>query len=100
MAKNQRTRKKATTTKRGAAKPKKTGALDAAVKVLGEAKKPMTCKEMVEQMLAKGLWQTKGKTPAATLYSALLRHMQKKGKDARFKKVGRGKFTLAPTKER
>jgi len=94
MAKNQRTRKKATTTKRGAAKTKKTSALDAAVKVLGEAKKPMTCKEMVEQMLAKGLWQTKGKTPAATLYSAILREIQKKGKDARFRKVERGKFTV------
>ncbi len=95
MAKNQRTRKKATTAKRSAAKAKKTGALDAAVKVLGEAKKPMTCKEMVEQMLAKGLWQTKGKTPAATLYSAIIREVAKKGKDARFKKVGRGKFALA-----
>ena len=95
MAKNQRTRKKATTAKRSAAKPKKTGALDAAVKVLGEAKKPMTCKEMVEQMLAKGLWQTKGKTPAATLYSAIIREVAKKGKDARFKKVGRGQFALA-----
>jgi len=95
MAKNQQTRKKATTAKRGAAKPKKTGALDAAVKVLGEAKKPMTCKEMVEQMLAKGLWQTKGKTPAATLYSAIIREVAKKGKDARFKKVGRGQFALA-----
>ena len=81
--------------KNAAAKGKKrTSALDAAVKVLGEAKKPMTCKEMVEQMLAKGLWQTKGKTPAATLYSAILREIQKKGKDARFRKVERGKFTV------
>ena len=36
-----------------------------------------------------------GKTPAATLYSAILREIQTKGKEARFKKSDRGLFTLA-----
>jgi hypothetical protein len=36
----------------------------------------------------------KGRTPAGTLYSALLRELQTKGEQARFVKVGRGKFAL------
>jgi len=82
-----------------APKPKgerKGGALDAAVQVLKTAGGgPLGCKEMVERMLAKGLWQTKGKTPAATLYAAIIREIAAKGKDARFRKDGRGQFALA-----
>jgi hypothetical protein len=40
------------------------------------------------------MWTTKGKTPAATLYAAILREIQKKGSEARFKKVDRGQFAL------
>jgi hypothetical protein len=47
-------------------------------------------------MAAKKLWTSPGgKTPSATLYSAILREINVKGKDARFKKTERGKFTLA-----
>ncbi len=71
-------------------------AIDAAAKVLGEAKEPMSSKEMIEAMAVKGYWKSPGgKTPHATLYSAVLREIGKKGKDARFKKVERGKFALA-----
>ena len=74
---------------------KKMSAIDAAAKVLGEAKKPLGTKEMVEKMSAKGYWSSPGgKTPHATLYSAILREIQKKGDDARFRKVERGQFTL------
>ena len=66
--------------------------LNLAAKVLAEAGQPMTCKEMVDKVLATGLWQTKGRTPAATLYSAVLREVQTKGEAARFRKVERGKF--------
>ena len=76
------------------------GCLDAAVRVLKTAGGgPLGCKEMVERMLAKGLWQTKGKTPAATLYSAIIREIAAKGKDARFRKDGRGQFALAAGKD-
>jgi restriction system protein len=74
------------------------GILDAAVRVLKEAKKPMRCKDIVEQMLAKGYWTTEGKTPSATLYSAIFREIQTKGKDARFKKLERGLFALNAVK--
>ena len=66
-----------------------------AARLLGEAGTAMTTKEMVETMAAKGYWQSPGgQTPHATLYSAILRELSAKGKDARFKKTERGKFGL------
>jgi len=77
-------------------KPTKASALDAAAQVLGESGQPMNCKEMIETMAAEGYWKSPaGKTPRATLYSALAREINAKGKDSRFKKAERGKFTLA-----
>jgi hypothetical protein len=75
---------------------KKLGAIDAAAKLLAETGQPMTCREMIEAMAAKGYWTSPGgKTPQATLYSAILREIATKGTEARFKKTERGKFTLA-----
>ena len=77
------------------AKEKRVGLVDAAILVLHEAgNKPMNVKHIVEAVLAKKLWSTSGKTPAATLYSSILRDIQKKGPEARFKKVDRGQFAL------
>ncbi len=75
-------------------KPKRVGLLDAATQILAKAKEPMACKAIVEQVVSQKLWSTKGKTPHATLYAAMTREIAKKGKDARFKKTGRGRFTL------
>jgi HB1, ASXL, restriction endonuclease HTH domain len=84
--------------KKAPAKEKSNGklsALDAAAKVLGESKEPMNTKKMIEQMAAKGYWTSPGgKTPHATLYSAILREIDTKGSDARFKKTERGMFAL------
>jgi hypothetical protein len=88
---------------KGSAKPKtskekadgKLSALDAAAKVLGESKVPMNTKAMIEAMAAKGYWTSPGgKTPHATLYSAILREIDTKGSEARFKKTERGLFAL------
>ena len=85
---------KASVKKQAEAKPKKLSALDAAAKVLEETGLAMTTKEMVERMATKGYWSSPaGKTPSATLYSAILREINTKAKDARFKKTERGKFT-------
>ena len=73
----------------------KLSGLDAAAQVLAEAGEPLDAKTMVERMLTKGLWETTGKTPAATVYSAILREIQKKGDASRFVKAERGKFTVA-----
>jgi hypothetical protein len=76
------------------AKPKKASCLDAAARVLAEAGQPMNCQETIDAMAAKGYWTSPGgKTPAATLYSAILRELTHKGSDARFVKTERGKFT-------
>jgi len=73
-----------------AAKPKgerKPGCLDAAVRVLQEAGKPMGCQDIVKEALAKGYWQTKGTTPSATLYAAIIRECAAKGAKARFRRA-------------
>ena len=47
-------------------------------------------------MAAKGYWTSPGgKTPAATLYSAVLKETRTKGTQSRFTKTGRGQFGLA-----
>ena len=68
-------------------------ALDAAAKVLSESKQPLRCREMIEQMAAKGYWKSPGgQTPAATLSAAIAREINTQGQDARFKKTDRGLF--------
>jgi hypothetical protein len=73
----------------------KMSGLDAAAQVLAEAGEPLDAKTMVERMLEKGLWATSGKTPAATIYAAIIREIAKKGDASRFRKTDRGKFTVA-----
>jgi len=79
--------------------PKKASLLDLAAEVLAKAGKPMGCKEIVEQVLKSGRWTTKGKTPAATLYAAIIREIAAKGKDARFHKTDRGQFEVKAQKQ-
>ena len=97
--KTKKSEPKAKATKPAKAATKNAGklsCLDAAAKVLGESKEPLTTKAMIEKMAAKKYWTSPGgKTPAATLYSAILREINAKGKEARFKKTERGHFTLA-----
>ncbi|MEX2670909.1 MAG: winged helix-turn-helix domain-containing protein [Phycisphaeraceae bacterium] len=77
------------------AKPKRLSCLDAAAMVLAEADEPMNTKAMIKAIFEKKLWSTDAPTPSATLYSAILREMNKKGDAARFRKVDRGHFELA-----
>jgi hypothetical protein len=92
--------KKAEATKKAeAATPKKLSLIDAAAQVIAAAEAPMNAKEMIEAITAKGLWTSPGgKTPHATLYSAILREIGTKGKDARFTKTERGKFAAQGAK--
>src|SRR5262245_6182936 len=74
-------------------KPKRISALDAAATVLKDAGKPMTGGELTTVMSEQGLWTSPGgKTPAATLYSAILREINKAGAASRFRKASRGQF--------
>lgn len=95
---------KAATDKRGEGKttpgtthPKgaKRSAIQAAAEVLQRAGKPMGCKELIEAMAEQGLWKSPaGKTPHATLYSAIVRSIATQGSTAKFKKVDRGLFAF------
>jgi hypothetical protein len=76
-----------------AAKEKKLSALDAAAKVLAEIGTAMSCQEMITAMAEKDYWKSPGGlTPAATLYSAVLREIATKGSSSRFVKTERGRF--------
>ncbi len=86
--------RKTNTAQRGA-KQKRPSALDGAAQLLAEASEPLSCKTMVHLMLERKLWKTGGKTPANTLYAAILREIKIKGTASRFRKVERGKFTRA-----
>jgi HB1, ASXL, restriction endonuclease HTH domain len=77
----------------GEPQQKKLSALDAAARVLAETGAPMGCKELIGAMAGKGYWMSPGgKTPGATLYSAIAREIAMKGDQARFTKAGRGRF--------
>jgi HB1, ASXL, restriction endonuclease HTH domain len=90
------TKSKATSKKAKEPKAKKVGALDAAAQVLAGSKEPLNCKAMIEAMSKKGLWASPGgKTPHATLYSAIIREIALKGKESRFVKKDRGQFAAA-----
>jgi hypothetical protein len=92
-AKSARTKKVARSPK--AARAGKLSAIDAAAKVLGESGEPMNARGMIEAMSAKRYWTSPGgKTPWATLYSAILSEITKRGKESRFKKTDRGHFAL------
>ena len=80
---------------RAVKKDKPMSGLDAAAKVLAAAGKPMACKAIVAQALSKGLWASGGKTPHATVYSAIHREIVNKGKKSRFVKADRGLFARA-----
>jgi hypothetical protein len=70
------------------------GGLDSAVRVLKEAGTPLSTGDMVKTLLEKGYWQTEGKTPAATIYAAIITEISKKGDKSRFRTVARGQFEL------
>ncbi len=82
--------------KKATSKPtnEKLSGLDAAAAILAKAGKPLTCREITDQMVSSGLWSTKGKTPHATVYSAILRDIDGKPGESRFEKTGRGLFAL------
>ena len=57
---------------------------------------PMRCKDIVDLAVARGLWaRGEGKTPANSLYAAILREITTKGDTSRFVKAERGKFASA-----
>ena len=96
MSKSKKSTK--TTSKKMSTAPaasEKMSGLDAAAKVLAETGKPMNVKAIVEAAFAKGYWASKGATPWATLYSAVIREIAAKKEASRFRKTARGMFEIA-----
>ena len=72
----------------------KLSCVKAAIKVLEESSEPLNTQEMIAAMTDAGYWISPGgKTPHATLYSAILRDLAK-GDESRFVKTERGRFTV------
>ena len=73
--------------------PRRLSAIDAAAKVLSETSESLTAQQLIDAMTTKGYWTSPGgKTPQATVYSAILREIASKGAESRFKKTERGHF--------
>jgi hypothetical protein len=73
-------------------------ALDAAAQVLGAlpakaAAEGLSAGDLIDRMAAQRLWTSPGgKTPAATLYAAMVREITKRKGESRFRKLGPGRF--------
>ena len=68
--------------------------MSAVSQVLHEATEPLHYEEITRRILDRGLWQTSGKTPAATVNAQLAMDIKRKGADSRFRRTGRGMFSL------
>lgn len=69
-------------------------AIDAVEVVLDEAGEPLPYEEISERVLAKGLWQTKGLTPDATIHARLAVDIKDLGAGSRFQRTKPGVFAL------
>lgn len=69
-------------------------ALDAALKVLQDAGKPLHYEEITKRILAARLWQTQGKTPEATVNARLAVDIKKNGVTSAFRRTGGGTYTI------
>ena len=65
---------------------------EAVEKVLREATTPLCVEEITQRVIRKGLWETKGRTPAATVGAQL--YMSVKNGERRFVQVSPGTFAL------
>ena len=74
--------------------------IDAVAAVLAEAEGPLHYSEITEQVLAKGLWNSRGKTPEATVNARLAVDIRDQGAESRFVRVSRGRFKLNPVRNK
>jgi predicted NUDIX family phosphoesterase len=68
--------------------------LEVALKVLSEAKKPLSAKVITDIGLSKGLLITKGSTPYQTMKSKLSTHILNKKENSIFIRTSKGEFAL------
>lgn len=68
--------------------------LEAVIQVLSDAGEALHYEEITNRVLASGLWETTGKTPAATLSAQLSSDIKKHGSTSRFMRTGSGIYAL------
>ena len=74
--------------------------IDAVAVALAEADGPLHYREITERVLAKGYWNSRGKTPEATVNARLAVDIRDQGAASRFVRVSRGRFKLNPERNR
>ncbi len=68
--------------------------LQATQSVLQEAGTPLHYREITQRMIDRGLWQTDGKTPDATVSSAITGDIKKNGTHSLFQRTDEGVYAL------
>lgn len=68
--------------------------LQAAEKVLEEVGMPLHYKEITRRMIDSKLWQTRGKTPDATVNAEIAKDIKRKGEHSLFQRTDKGVFAL------
>lgn len=76
-------------------KAKRLSGLDAAALVLADAGVPMKAVDMLAEIQKRGLWTSRGRTPEATLYAAIIREIAARGDASRFRRHDRGLFVAS-----
>lgn len=71
----------------------------AAIEILTEAKEPLHYKEITRLALEKGILETGGETPDASMNSQIVTDIQKKGQGSDFVKTAKATFALNPNKK-
>ena len=71
----------------------------AAIQVLQQAGTALHAKDIAEQIMAAGLWQSGGKTPDATVSARLYSDIKSNGDKSPFVKVGPQTFALRDSTE-
>ncbi len=69
-------------------------ALKAAIQILQEAGGPLHAKVIAQRIFAKGLWQSVGKTPLATISAQIYSDIKKNGNNSHFVRYGPMTFGL------
>ena len=63
--------------------------MEAVVQVLTDAGEPLHCEEITNRVVASDLWQTTGKSPAATISAQLSSDIKKRGANSHAHRAGR-----------
>lgn len=71
----------------------------AAIEILKEAKKPLHYKEITRLALNKGILETEGATPDASMNAQIITDIKQKGESSDFIKADKATYTLNPNKK-